>query len=114
MFKSLGGQTAIVTGASKGIGKGIARCFADAGLNVLVVSRNLAEAENAAAELGGKASGFAADVTSATDCAGMAQTALDRYGRLDVLCANAGIFPAAKLGDMTSADFDQVLSLIHI
>ena len=110
MFKSLGGQTAIVTGASKGIGKGIARCFADAGLNVLVVSRNLGEAEKTAAELGEKASGFAADITSATDCAAMAQTALDRYGSLDVLCANAGIFPAAKLGDMTPADFDQVMN----
>ena len=110
MFKSLSGQTAIVTGASKGIGKGIARCLADAGLNVLVVSRNLAEAEKAAAELGGKASGFAADITSAADCTAMAQAAVDRYDRLDVLCANAGIFPAAKLGDMTSADFDQVIN----
>jgi 3-oxoacyl-[acyl-carrier protein] reductase len=110
MFKSLGGQTAIVTGASKGIGKGIAKCFADAGLNVLVVSRHISEAEKAAAELGGKASGFAADITSAEDCGAMAQAALDRYGRLDVLCANAGIFPAAKLGDMTAADFDQVMN----
>ena len=49
MFKSLDGQTVIVTGASKGIGKGIAKCFADAGANVLVVSRHLAEAETAAA-----------------------------------------------------------------
>jgi 3-oxoacyl-[acyl-carrier protein] reductase len=79
-------------------------------LNVLVVSRNLAEAEKAAAELAGKASGFAADITSADGCTAMAQAALDRYGRLDVLCANAGIFPAAKLGDMTAADFDQVMN----
>ncbi len=110
MFKSLEGQTVIVTGASKGIGKGIAKCFADAGLNVLVVSRNLAEAEKAASEIGGKASGFAANVTSSSDCNAMAATALERYGSVDVLCANAGIFPAAKLGDMTPSDFDQVMN----
>ncbi len=110
MFKSLAGQTVIVTGASKGIGKGIARCFANAGLNVLVVSRNLAEAETAASELGGTASGFAADVTSPEDCTAMAKAAIERYGRIDVLCANAGIFPAVKLGAMTAADFDHVMN----
>jgi 3-oxoacyl-[acyl-carrier protein] reductase len=110
MFKSLEGRTAIVTGASKGIGKGIARCFAEAGASVLVVSRTLAEAEKTAAEIGPKASGFAADITSAADCAAMAQVALERHGGIDVLCANAGIFPAAKLGDMTADDFDQVMN----
>jgi 3-oxoacyl-[acyl-carrier protein] reductase len=110
MFKSLAGQTVIVTGASKGIGKGIARRFAEAGLNVLVVSRHLVEAESTAAEIGGKASGFAADVTSTEDCTAMAAAALERYGSIDVLCANAGIFPAAKLGAMTAADFDHVMN----
>ena len=109
MFKPLAGQTVIVTGGSKGIGKGIARRFAEAGLNVLVVSRNLAEAESTAAKIGGNASGFAADVASAESCEAMATAALDRYGSIDVLCANAGIFPAAKLGAMTAADFDHVM-----
>ena len=39
----------------------------------------------------------------------MAAAALERYGGIDILCANAGIFPAAKLGEMTAADFDQVI-----
>src|SRR6202008_3645449 len=61
---SLQGKSVIVTGASKGIGKGIARVFAQAGgAKVLVVSRNLKEAEAAAKEFGNGASGFAADVT---------------------------------------------------
>ena len=109
MFASLKGKTVIVTGASKGIGRGIARRFGEAGLNVLVVSRNLAEAERVAAEIGPSASAFAADVANPEDCAGMAAAALERYGQIDVLCANAGIFPAAKLGDMTAADFDHVI-----
>jgi 3-oxoacyl-[acyl-carrier protein] reductase len=63
-----------------------------------------------AAEIGGNASAFAADVASPTDCEAMAATALQRYGAVDVLCANAGIFPAAKLGVMTGEDFDHVMT----
>lgn len=109
MFKALAGRTAIVTGGSKGIGRGIARRLAQAGLNVLVVSRSLKEAEAAAAEFGANASGFAADVADPEGCKAFAAAALERYGSIDVLCANAGIFPAAKLGAMTAADFDHVI-----
>jgi 3-oxoacyl-[acyl-carrier protein] reductase len=109
MLKSLEGKTVIVTGASKGIGRGIAKRFGLAGLNVLVVSRHLNEAEKVASEVGVKASAFAADVSEAESCQAMAATALDRYGSIDILCANAGIFPAAKLDAMTAADFDQVI-----
>jgi 3-oxoacyl-[acyl-carrier protein] reductase len=109
MFKSLQGKTAIVTGGSKGIGRGIARRFGEAGLNVLVVSRTIGDAEKAAAEIGPNASAFAADVTDPDSCAAMAEAAVSRYGGIDVLCANAGIFPSAKLGEMTVADFEHVI-----
>jgi len=109
MLQSLQGRTVIVTGGSKGIGRGIARRFGRAGLNVLVVSRNLAEAEKVAAEIGANASGFQADVSDPAGTEAMAKAALDRYGSIDVLCANAGIFPAAKLDEMTAADFDHVI-----
>jgi 3-oxoacyl-[acyl-carrier protein] reductase len=110
MLKSLEGRTVIVTGGSKGIGRGIARRFGKAGLNVLVVSRNIEEAEKVAAEIGSNASAFTADVADQESSEAMAQAALDRYGSIDVLCANAGIFPAAKLGDMTAAEFDRVIA----
>jgi len=110
MFRSLKGKTAIVTGASKGIGRGIARRFEEAGLNVLVVSRTIGDAEKVAAEIGPNASAFAADVTKPDDCAAMAEAATKRYGSIDILCANAGIFPSAKLGEMTAADFEHVIS----
>ncbi|MBO0662568.1 3-oxoacyl-ACP reductase FabG [Jiella sp. MQZ9-1] len=109
MYTSLKGKTAIVTGASRGIGRGIARRLAEVGLNVLVVSRREAEAAKVAAEIGGNASGFAADVADETDAGAMAKAALERYGAIDLLCANAGVFPSAKLGEMTAADFDQVM-----
>ncbi|OLP61826.1 3-oxoacyl-ACP reductase [Xaviernesmea oryzae] len=110
MLKSLQGKTAIVTGASRGIGKGIALRFGEAGLNVLVVSRSQADADGVAGEIGARASGLAADVSTEEGCAAMAQAALARYGAIDILCANAGIFPAAKLGEMSAADFDHVVS----
>lgn len=111
MLKALAGRTVIVTGGSKGIGKGIAKRFGAADLNVLVVSRSLKEAEATAAEIGPNASGFAADVSDPEECKAFAQAALERYGRIDVLCANAGIFPAAKLDVMTAAGFDHVMNV---
>lgn len=110
MLKPLAGRTVIVTGGSKGIGKGIAKRFGAAGLNVLVVARSLADAEATAAAIGPNASAFAADVADRAQCEAFAAAALERYGRIDVLCANAGIFPAAKLDAMTSDDFDMVMN----
>jgi 3-oxoacyl-[acyl-carrier protein] reductase len=112
MFGSLRGRTVIVTGSSKGIGRGIARRFGQEGCSVLVVSRERASAEAVAAELvaaGAEARAFAADVTRPTDMQAMAEAALTWHGTIDVLCANAGIFPAAKLDTMTAADFDAVI-----
>jgi len=112
MFSSLKGRTVIVTGSSKGIGRGIALRFALEGCNILVVSRNRPEAQTVAAEIaaaGGKAMAFAADVTQQLQVEAMARAAIDAFGAIDILCANAGIFPAAKLGAMTGADFDLVI-----
>ncbi|MFO1039307.1 MAG: 3-oxoacyl-ACP reductase FabG [Geminicoccaceae bacterium] len=109
MLTSIKGRSVVVTGASKGIGKGIARVFARQGAKVLVVSRNAAEADATAAELGAGATGFAADVTSLADMEAMAKAAIDRQGGIDILCANAGIFPASKLFDMTPEAWDNVL-----
>jgi 3-oxoacyl-[acyl-carrier protein] reductase len=109
MFTSLDGRSVVVTGASKGIGKGIAACFARAGARVLVVGRDADAAAAAARELGNGASAFAADVTDPDACAAMATAAVERHGGLDVLCANAGIFPDVPLTEMSAADIDQVL-----
>jgi len=112
MFQSLSGRSVIVTGSSKGIGRGIALRFAAAGCAVLVVSRNLSEAAAVVAQIiaaGGRAQPYAADVTRPDEMAAMAAAAVAAFGSLDILCANAGIFPAGRLGEMTAADFDQVL-----
>jgi 3-oxoacyl-[acyl-carrier protein] reductase len=110
MLKSLAGKTVIVTGASRGIGRGIALRFGQAGINVLAVSRNQADADGVAAAIGARAAGFAADVATPDGCAAMVQAALQKFGGVDILCANAGIFPAAKLSEMTPEEFDHVIN----
>lgn len=112
MFNSIAGRSVIVTGASRGIGRGIARRFGAAGCRVLVVSRELPAAAAVAAEIeaaGAVARPFAGDVSRAADMDAMARAALEAFGGVDILCANAGIFPAAKLDRMTEADFDAVI-----
>jgi 3-oxoacyl-[acyl-carrier protein] reductase len=108
MFTPLTGRTVLVTGGTKGIGKGIAGVFARAGANVVVVGRDRERGEAAAAELG--ATYVAADVGRGDDCERMAAETVERLGGIDVLCANAGIFPDAKLEDMTEADIDAIFA----
>ena len=113
MLTPITGKSVIVTGASKGIGKGIARVFARHGGKVLVVARHLDGAEAAAAELraaGGTAVACAGDVTKLGDMQAMADRAVDAFGGLDILCANAGIFPQAKIEEMTAEAFDEVMA----
>jgi 3-oxoacyl-[acyl-carrier protein] reductase len=108
LFTPLTGRTVIVTGGTKGIGKGIARVFASAGANVVVVGRDAATGEAAAAELGGAY--VQADIAQGADCERMAAEAEQRFGGIDVLCANAGIFPDVKLEDMSEADIDEIFA----
>jgi 3-oxoacyl-[acyl-carrier protein] reductase len=109
MTSSLKDRSVVVTGGSKGIGKGIARVFANAGAKVVIVARNRDQAAAAAKEIGQGAYGMAGDVTNLRDMEAVAKAAADRNGGIDVLCANAGIFPQAKLEDMTSEQWDEVI-----
>ncbi|HTI75753.1 MAG TPA: 3-oxoacyl-ACP reductase FabG [Mycobacterium sp.] len=114
MFTSLEGRSAIVTGGSKGIGRGIAETFAAAGVNVVVTARTQADVDATVAALGsypGKVSGFIADVTKPDDCRRAVEAAVERNGGLDIVCANAGIFPSGRLEDLTPEDIEQVLAV---
>jgi len=112
MFSSIAGRSVLVTGGTRGIGRGIARVFAKSGANVVVTGRDGAVAATTADELtalgGGTVTFVLGDVASADDCHAMVAAAVERNGGLDVLCANAGIFPDAKLATMAEADMDRV------
>jgi 3-oxoacyl-[acyl-carrier protein] reductase len=113
MATSIAGRSVIVTGATKGIGSGIARIFCRNGDRVAVVSRHLAEAEARVVELrheGGTARAYAADVSSMDDMRGLAASVAADHGGIDVLCANAGIFPQATIEDMSMEVWDDVLA----
>jgi 3-oxoacyl-[acyl-carrier protein] reductase len=109
MTQSLQGRSVVVTGGSKGIGKGIARVFAQAGAKVAIVARHGDQAEAAAKDIGHGAFGLSGDVTSLSSMDQVMKEAASRNGGLDVLCANAGIFPPAKLEDMSSEEWDLVV-----
>lgn len=118
MFNSLNGRSVVVTGGTKGIGKGIAAAFAANGCLVVIAGRDAAagrQAETdlgpAATEGGGKVRYVQADVADPLSCARLVGTATEWGGGLDVVCCNAGIFPAAPLAEMTPAQLDEVLSV---
>jgi 3-oxoacyl-[acyl-carrier protein] reductase len=110
VFTPVTGRTVLVTGGTKGIGKGIASVFARAGANVVLAGRDPERGRAAAEELGENAAFVAADVARAEDCERMAAEAAERFGGIDVLCANAGVFPDVKLEDMSEEDIDAIFA----
>jgi len=104
----LSGQVAIVTGAGRGIGKGIALRFAAEGAAVAVTSRNRAQLDQVAGEIesaGGRALAVAGDVTKRDDVARVVKTATEKLGPISLLVNNAGV--AGPYGPIGVVDPDQ-------
>ncbi len=108
--------TCIVTGASRGIGRGAALCLGKMGANVIInYNKNREKAEETKKEviaLGGRAEIFEADVSDFLSCEKMVEFALEKFNRVDALVNNAGISPKATPFDMTDKEeWDRVFSV---
>ena len=112
---ALTGQTALVTGGGRGIGRAIALALAESGLEVVVNYSSSAAAAEEVVELitasGGKAYALQANVSKEDDVDGLIKTVLERSGRLDVLVNNAGITRDGLLMRMKTSDWQAVIDL---
>ncbi|MFB6136564.1 MAG: SDR family NAD(P)-dependent oxidoreductase [Halobacteriaceae archaeon] len=102
------GESAIVTGSTKGIGRGIAERLVDAGANVLVNARTEADVERVADELdaaaAGRVAGVAADVSDPEGIERVVETGVEEFGQIDLLVNNAAVWP--REGSMVDADVE--------
>ena len=113
-MQGLDGQVAIVTGGAQGIGFGIASVLRAEGADVVVADVDEAGAKAAASALskdGEHALAVHTDVTDRDSVARMAAAAVQRWGRIDILAANAGIYPAVPLRDLDPGLWDQVMAV---
>ena len=113
-MRSLEGQTAVVTGAAKGVGRGIAQVLASDGARVAIADIDASGAA-AVAELlneqGWQAMDVVVDVSDQLSTDAMAVAVKERFGGIDILAANAGIYPTVRLDEMTDNDWDRVMAI---
>jgi 3-oxoacyl-[acyl-carrier protein] reductase len=111
MFKD---RVAIITGASRGIGRSVAEYLAERGASIVAVSRNAADTGGLVEQIaqnGGQAVSLSANVSKADDVDAMLKAALDKFGRVDILVNNAGITRDALLPRLKEEHWDEVLDI---
>ena len=112
MANKLEGKVALVTGASRGIGRATARLLAGHGADVILAARSAPELESLAAEIGSlgrEALVVPADVSEEADVARLQEQALARFGRVDILVNNVGVGKYGPISDLTVADYDWMM-----
>jgi 3-oxoacyl-[acyl-carrier protein] reductase len=111
MAGRLEGRAAVVTGAARGIGRATAEVYAREGARVLVVDKDAAAAEAAVGEIGSGAAACACDVTVRGDVEAMAAAAVEKFGGIDILTQNAGIYPNTPVEDITDDEWALVMNV---
>jgi len=110
---SLAGQVAIITGGSRGIGRGIAETFGVAGARLAIVARNperLAETADQLRSEGYEVLDCPADITVEAHVNASVHRVLEQFGRVDILVNNAGILQAGPIGAFTAADWERMIA----
>lgn len=100
----LTGKIAVVSGGAKGIGRGIVMALKKGSATIIIADIDEKTGKKTATELG--TDFIALDVTSQTQCRSVIRTISEKYGRLDILCSNTGIFPQCTIKSMTEQDWD--------
>jgi NAD(P)-dependent dehydrogenase (short-subunit alcohol dehydrogenase family) len=111
-LRRLDGKVALVTGAGRGIGRAVAERLASEGAAVVASQRSVAEGEELVRSLAARGLELefvAADVRDERDCGRLVARSLDRFGRLDVLCNNAGVGLLKSVTETEREDYDRVL-----
>ncbi|MDX7987650.1 SDR family oxidoreductase [Xenorhabdus sp. 12] len=106
---NLTGKIAFISGGTKGIGRGIAKVLKQAGAITIIAGTDKIKGEQVAKEL--EVDFLSLDVTDQAACKNAIDKIVEKYGRLDILCSNAGIFPQCYLKDMTAEEWDLVHSV---
>ena len=109
--RPLTNRVALVTGASRGMGKSIAAALARAGAQVAMNDLKAAEIEPAAAEIGPSAMPYQVDVSRRDQVAGMVQDIVARFDRIDILVNNAGTLRSTRFDRIDEAEWDLVLNV---
>ena len=110
----LSGRTALITGASRGIGRAIAQAFADEGAHLFLTATNAAKLEETqalCADAGGELAGHIADVSDPDSAQAMFDTAVAWRGGLDIVVNNAGIYIGKRFVDYELAELDRVMKV---
>ena len=110
---SINGKIAVVTGASRGIGEGIAQVFASEGAMVVCAARSTEDGEKVVGSIndnGGRAEFFQADIREADECQALVEYVADTHGRLDIMCHNAGIYPDLLMEEMPIDTWDDTIN----
>ncbi|MEZ5669496.1 MAG: SDR family oxidoreductase [Alphaproteobacteria bacterium] len=105
------GRVAIVTGGARGIGAGIVAHLAARGARVLVLDTSAEVEAMADPAIAGRCIAMQGDVSRRADMVAMAERALAAWGRIDILCPNAGIYPMSWIADMAEEEWDRVLDV---
>lgn len=110
-MQDLAGKVAVVTGAGSGIGEGIARAAAAAGMKVVIADIDFSKAQTVASSLGEHAMACRVDVSSLASVEAMRDAALERFGSVHLLCNNAGVWIGAMMHDADIKDWQYLINV---